>query len=393
MEPSLHRVYRYRLYPKPMQEERLLRWLELCRRTYNKALWWRQGAWERDRTRVERREQIRALTELKRHEPEYRDMPPSVTEDVVKRVDLAYQAFFRRCKEPGEAPGYPKAKQPGNYYSFRVMRSREFLMEHDGAAADRYGFLNIKSFGLGSPGGDPLAVRMHRPLPAIPGIAVRRVEIKREAAGRWFACFGWDAPVDTVELAPEKVVALHPGLVHYLTTDTGETFEAPFAWLAYADKLAAAQWRMSKKKGGSYRYLQEKQAVGRWHAKIKAYRRDYQHNLSRRLVNRYDRIIINSHDIRRMISGDELRHLNLRVADAAWGEFCFMLQYKCEAAGKDYVEVSSEDTVDPCSRCDTLVRKSLKDREHVCSNCGLKLSRGANAARNARKKVEAGDQR
>jgi transposase len=41
----LRRVYRYRLYPTKTQELKLLEQVELSRRLYNKALWWREGAW------------------------------------------------------------------------------------------------------------------------------------------------------------------------------------------------------------------------------------------------------------------------------------------------------------------------------------------------------------
>lgn len=389
----LNRVYRYRLYPNPNQEERLGWWLELQRQLWNMALIWRDGAWkyadEEERERLKttnwRRLQTAELVELKKDRPEFRELPASTPETAIKKLDEAYRAAFKRLKA-GEKPGFPKWKYPLDVNSFTVRRRREFVFEHD--ARDRFGFLSFRAFGLGRLGGDPLAVRMHRPLPALPGLAVRRVEIKRESAGRWFVCFGWDAPVTAREVRPDRVVALHPGLVDYMTSDSGEVFRAPSAWETYHAKLAAAQWRQSKKQRGSYRYRQEKQIVARWHAKIRAARRDFQHNLSRQIVDRYDRVIVNAHDVRRMLSKDDLRHLNVRVADAAWAEQCFMLQYKCETAGKDYVEVDSADTIDPCSRCGTLVHKTLRDREHTCFNCGLKISRGANAARNARNRVE-----
>jgi putative transposase len=47
---------------------------------------------------------------------------------VLNRVDLAYKAFFRRCKT-GDIPGYPRTKGLGWYKSFTVTRSREFSLE------------------------------------------------------------------------------------------------------------------------------------------------------------------------------------------------------------------------------------------------------------------------
>lgn len=381
---KLNRVYRYRIYPSRAQREILDQHLELSRILFNKALWWRQGAWERDKQRVTRNEQARAIVQLKKDYPEYYPVTRGIMEDVIFRVDFAYKNFFRRVKSKTEKPGHPKPHPPGSYYSMTVPRAKEFKLEH--APGDRFGFLYIRSFGLRPLAGDPIAVRMHRDLPA--DVAVRRVILKREPAGQWYAGFGWDTQIEPEEVDDRRVIALHPGLTHYLTTDSGEVIDIPSAFALHAQKLAKAQRRMAKKKRGSYRYMQEKVLVAKHHARIKNVRRDFLHNLSRRIVDNYDHIYVNSYDIRMMLSDGELDHLNLRVADAAWGDFLFMLSYKAEELGKVYVEVDSKDTVQECSGCGEIVHKTLKDRVHVCFDCGLKLPRGVNAARNVRKRAE-----
>ncbi len=48
--------------------------------------------------------QLPAITEAR---PEYRDINAQVLQDVLHRLDRAFQAFFRRVKA-GEQPGYPR---------------------------------------------------------------------------------------------------------------------------------------------------------------------------------------------------------------------------------------------------------------------------------------------
>ncbi len=346
-------------------------------------------------------EQEHALVGLKFQDPRYKEIPPKILVEVLERVDTAYRAFFQSVKTKKGSPdsvGRPRPHHPGSYSSMNIRRAREFRLDHDPPA--RYGLLYFKSFGLGGRG-KPLAVRMHRPIPD--NVTVRRAELKHEPTGRWYACFGWDAelqdpgPTSSVtggHTSPEnlqgepRTIALHPGLAHYLTTDAGETIEVPSAFAKHALKLAHAQRRMAKKQKGSYRYDQERRTVARWHAKIRASRANFLHGLSRRLVDEYDRIYINSLDIHRMLSEERLDYLNLRVADAAWGQFCFMLSYKAQDAGKVYIEVDPQYTVQECSACGAHADKSLVDREHACNRCGLRLPRGVNAARNVRKRAE-----
>ena len=47
---------------------------------------------------------------------------------------------------------------------------------------------------------------------------------------------------------------------------------------------------------------------------------------------------------------------------------------------KVVVAVPPEYTTQECSRCRTLVRKTLSERTHVCPQCGLVLGRDHNAA-------------
>jgi putative transposase len=137
----MNRVYRYRLYPTAEQAAVLDRWLTMCRILYNKALWQRQGQWERHSQRVTFKDQTHALVGLKQDQPEHKEMPAGVLEDVLKRVDLAYKAFFRRCKT-GDKPGYPRSKGEGWYKSITVPRSREFSLQPP-EGSKRYSRLTI----------------------------------------------------------------------------------------------------------------------------------------------------------------------------------------------------------------------------------------------------------
>src|SRR5919198_3616056 len=48
--------------------------------------------------------------------------------------------------------------------------------------------------------------------------------------------------------------------------------------------------------------------------------------------------------------------------------------------GKVVVAIPPAYTTQECSRCGTLVRKTLSERTHVCPKCGLVLGRDHNAA-------------
>lgn len=374
---TLRRVHRYRLYPSRGQEAALERQLELCRRLYNKALWWRQGAYKRSGEFVTQKQQLKALTQLNRESPEYRAIRRGVLEDVIDRVDLAYRSFFRRVKR-GDVPGFPRPKAPGRCRSMTYPRSREFKFDWDGQK--RYARLSFKGF-------SGLKLRVHRPLPQ--GVTVKRLTVVREPSGHWYAVLGWDLKNYKPAAHPHAgdEVALHFGLKQYATTDAGEVFEPHGAFGRHQAKLAKRQRRLSRKKKGSRRRERQKRLVAKQSRKMSDHRRDFQHKLSRSLVEDYGGIYVNRYGLSRMLYDDTLRNLNRRLNDAAWYDLLRMIRYKAESAGAVYVEVDAEDTAQECSRCDNTVPKDLSVREHACPRCGLRLPRAVNAARNVKKRA------
>lgn len=375
---TLRRVSRYRLYPTKRQERELLRQLELCRRLYNKGLWWRQGVWERERRSVNRKQQQHALVDLKVRHPEYASICSGVLEDVVNRVAFAYQGFFGRVRAKRTVAGYPRPKGPGQYKSFTVPRAKGFRFRWDGVG--RFGRLSFKGF-------SGIRVRMHRPLPG--SATVRRAIVKREATGQWYVVFGWDV-VDYEPPAREpgkESVGLHPGLVHYLSTDDGEQIAPDRTFARHRRKLGERQRRLSRGRKGSKRRAAKRELVAKQNQKIRDARRDFQQKLSRDLVDRHDGIFINRFEVSGMLSDNELKNLNGRIGDAAWIKLGRMLRYKAESAGVVYAEVDAELVAQVCSICDKLVPKDLSVRIHHCPHCGYEAPRGVNAAGNAKRRA------
>ncbi len=129
------KAYKYRLYPTKKQQEQLQWTLDRARELYNAALQERRDAYEirvkrhpnyydeATRKRITQEhaltytQQATQLAEIKEIRPEYHDIHSQVLQDVLRRVEKAYKAFFRRIKE-GKTPGYPRFQGYGRYESF-----------------------------------------------------------------------------------------------------------------------------------------------------------------------------------------------------------------------------------------------------------------------------------
>src|ERR1700730_11834131 len=100
--------YKYRLYAKKATSDKLQWVLDRSRELYNAALAERKEAWRMAGKSISYYDQQNDLPEIKQEiRQEYQDIGAHVLQNVLKRVDKAYQAFFRRIKN-GEKPGHPR---------------------------------------------------------------------------------------------------------------------------------------------------------------------------------------------------------------------------------------------------------------------------------------------
>ena len=106
---QLRWLHKVRLYPTCAQERALVTMLRVTRELYNALLMQRRDAWTTRRISLPSRDQYAQLTELREADPRFADVYRECEDAVLHRLDLAFAAFFRRLKR-GETPGYPRFK-------------------------------------------------------------------------------------------------------------------------------------------------------------------------------------------------------------------------------------------------------------------------------------------
>ncbi len=161
------KAFQYRLYPSKAQSEALLEVLETCRRLYNRSLAERRDAYEHEGKSLNYYDQANTLKDQRRQNPYLARVNYSATQDVLRRLDKAFQAFFRRVKA-GEKPGYPRFKAKGRYDSVT------FPAYGDGCRL-KDGRLYLQNVGR-------VKLKLHRPLTW----RIKTVTVRRKADG-WHA--------------------------------------------------------------------------------------------------------------------------------------------------------------------------------------------------------------
>ena len=112
----MRKTFKYRLYPTKLQTTKMNNILEQTRWVYNETLALRKNAWESEKISIPLYASQKELTKWISEKPELKAVQSQVLQNAQVRVDLAFKAFWRRCKA-GENPGFPRFKGKGWYHS------------------------------------------------------------------------------------------------------------------------------------------------------------------------------------------------------------------------------------------------------------------------------------
>jgi putative transposase len=154
-----------------------------------------------------------------------------------------------------------------------------------------------------------------------------------------------------------------------------------------------------RRKKGSQRRKRVAIALAKAHRKVRNQHQNFQHQLSRRLVNEYGLIAMEDVSLLNMTATPEPKPdpdhpgaylpngaaakagLNQSILDAGWSQFQDFCTVKAARAGRRVVLVAPKYTSQLCSGCGQIVKKERDERWHSCE-CGCELDRDHNAALN-----------
>ena len=285
-----------------------------------------------------------------------------ILQNVTERVELAFQAFFRRVKAKAQEVGYPRFKSFGRYDSMTFPQyGNGVRLEGDRLILSKVGAVHLV---------------LHRPIEGIP----KTVTLTRSRTSKWFACFSCET--DAHPLPPtNSVVGVDVGLATFATLSNETKIENPRFYRRDEADLKRVQRKKDAAKNAQDwdENTKQKGILARIHERIANRRADFAHKQSRALVNTHQVIVFE--DLAPQEMGKN-RGMRKSIMDVAWTQFIQMTIGKAAEAGRTIILVNPRNTSKMCSRCGELVEKKLSERTHMCPHCGLVLDRDVNAAIN-----------
>jgi putative transposase len=322
------KAYKYKLKPSPKLIAIFESWLALLCELYNAALQERRDAYRISHLSINYKAQANQLPEIKKDRPEFACIHSQVIQNTLKRVEFAFDNFFRRVKE-GQKPGYPRFRSSSRYDSFTYPQSGFSLKGKK---------LHLSKIGK-------LKFHLSRPIEG----EIKTCTIKREADG-WYVIFAVEGQRKEVAPAPKGSVGVDVGIESFatLSDDEAAPIENPRYFRRAEMDLKKAQRRVSRRVKGSQGRKKAVGWLGKKHLKVKRQRRDFHFKEAGKLVNEYQSIKVEDLNIQGMVKNHCLAK---SISDAGWGQFIMIVIFKAEEAGRTVIKVNPSYTSQDCSRC------------------------------------------
>lgn len=359
------RATRVRIYPTPEQAEYLNAQFGAVRFAYNKALYIKKQAYRRRGVNLSPRKDLKpllAVAKKSRKYPWLKEYDSIALQQAVINLDAAFSNFFN-----------PKLKA-----RFPVFKHR-----HGKQSSYHCAGVRLLDGAIKIPKLSPIEARLHREING----EVKSITITRSATGKYYA----SVLCDDGTKAPEKpalinhITGLDMGLSHYAVKSDGSKVINPRHLINASRNLRRKQKALSRKQKGSARRRKCRIRLAAVHERLASARADFQHKLSRAIVDENQAVIVETLRTANMMKNPGLARA---IGDAGWAGFITKLEYKAAEKGVHLVKLdqwfASSKTCHCCGN--KMPEMPLDKRIWQCPCCEVEHDRDINAALNIRHK-------
>jgi Probable transposase/Helix-turn-helix domain len=262
----------FKLYPNAAQAERLTGWIRLHCELYNAAIEERIDAYRKHGKSISYYDQQSVLPEIKEARPEFVELGSHALQQTLRRLDLAFQAFFRRVKA-GQTPGFPRFKASKRFAGFCHPDPAGWKLAQNGTRS--------ATIRLGS-GKDAMSIRARGQHRFGESVKANDLTITRKN-GEWFASVTLRVSEDACARARtgDAHRGVDLGLNDWATFDNGETIANPRFVRNEMPRMADLQRQQARKQRGSIRYQQLGKQAAKLHERIGDLRREFEDLIER----------------------------------------------------------------------------------------------------------------
>lgn len=169
---------------------------------------------------------------------------------------------------------------------------------------------------------------------------VKSITVTRTTTGKYYAPIlaedGLPEAKPISDLNSDSVVGVDVGLSHFAISSKGKKVANPRFLKNALRNLLRKQKALSRCKKGSKGRAKARLLVAKAHERVAFARNDFQHKLSRQLVDENQAVIVETLKVKNMLKNHCLAR---SIADAGWHSLISGIDYKAKREGKHLVKI------------------------------------------------------
>ena len=346
-------TYKYRIYPSDEQIIQLAKTFGCCRFVFNHYL----DSSKDNNYKSKVSNNNNCNRELKIEYSFLNEVDKFALTNSIKTLDNAFKRFFSKLGN------YPKFKSKRHIQSYQTNYTNNNI--------------EVLEKGIKQPKLGKVKAKVHREIEG----RIINATVKKYSSGKYYVCILVEKEIHLKE-EEDSVIGLDMGLTNFITDNKGNKVSDPKALSSLEKKLSIEQRKLSLKKKGSNNYDKQRIQVARVHERIENIRNNFLEQLSTKIVNENQVIVVEDLSIKKMM---EERNLSKRLSDVSIATFIKKLEYKSKWYGRVFIKVGkyypSSQVCSCCGNKNPLV-KDLSIRAWECPICHTEHDRDINAAIN-----------
>ena len=370
---TVQKGIRVRLYPTEEQEVLLDKTFGCVRFVHNQTLADCKQSYEQTQHFPSKNERIKNLVPLKEENEFLKEVDSTALQQSIRDLNSGMDNFFKNRSHFG----FPKFKSKHDL-------KQSYRTPYNGGSADVLDNKHIKLPKLGR----VKTKRFHMP----EVYKIFNITVEKTPTRKYYASICIETEVQPLPKTG-KYVGFDLGLKDLLIGSDGTRYARPKFDYDFKDKLAQEQRKLSKMRTKLERvnanldecknYQKQKHKVAKLYEHISNRAKDFNHKLSRKLVEEYDFITMENLNIEGMKKNHCLAY---SISDVRWSQLLNFIRYKCLWYEKEFRQVDRFYASSKiCSECGVYhkdIVNSLSIREWTCPDCGTHHDRDINAAKN-----------
>jgi len=355
------KAFKFKLY-NHKRNRHLIKQIEIAAEIYNHCIALHKRYYRRYGKYLNLYQLKKQITKLKKlsQYAHWNNLGSQAIQDVVIRIDKAYQLFFSEQQKGNKKINPPTFKKRRKYKSFTLTQAGYKLLEGNSIRIGKYIYRYFKSREIEG--------------------KIKTLTVKRDQVGDLYIVVVTDCETTPEVVSPTgKIVGFDFGLKTYLTASSGNDIQSPLFFKQGQKDVQKANKVLSLKQKGSNNRRKAHQYLAKVHRRIANQRDDFQWKLANHLTTEYDVLCFETLNLKGMQS-----LWGKKVNDLAFYSFLEKIKYQAATKGKKVIFINRfYPSSKTCSVCGYINKGlQLRNRFWQCPDCTTHLNRDRNAAIN-----------